>query len=165
MTVPMTPAARDAFRDLGAGITRQLREVRGTAYTAILARVAENAAKLALVCAVGRDPVAPAIDLAEADWAIGFVRHFAERTVRAVERHVADNDTERNHKRLLEIIRQASPAGISKTELTRRSQFLDRRTRDEILSTLTEAGLVESRMQATSTRPTAVLVITGEQRA
>ena len=113
MTVPMTPAASEAFAALGAEITRELREARGTAHTALLARVSENAQKLALVAAVSRDPVAPAITLDDAEWAIGFVRHFARRTMRAVDQHVADNEIERNHKKVLDIIRRAGPGGLT----------------------------------------------------
>ena len=72
--------------------------------------------------------------------------------MRAVDRHVADNETERNHKRVLDIIRKAGPSGLTKTELTRKTQFLDRRTRDEALMTLTEAGLVTTRLRPSSTR-------------
>ena len=61
MTVPMTPEAGEVFAELGADITRELREARGTGHTAVLARVSENAQKLALVAAVSRDPVAPEI--------------------------------------------------------------------------------------------------------
>ena len=51
--------------------------------------------------------------------------------MRAVDQHVADNEIERNHKKVLDIIRSAGPGGLTKTELTRKTQFLDRRTRDE----------------------------------
>lgn len=152
MIVPMQPGAKDAFRSLGAEITRELREARGTAFTAILARIAENAQKLALIRAVGIDPVAPAISGGDADWAIELVRHFALRTMTAVERHVADNETERSHKRLLEIIRSSGDDGMSKSELIRRTQFVDKRQRDEILVTLVEAGLVTTAMRSTSTK-------------
>ena len=161
LTVPAMPRASTIFRDLGAETTTRLREARGTAHTAILARIGENAAKLALIAAVARDPDAPQIDVADAEWAIAFVRQAAERTMCAVERHVADNDTERSHKRLLEIVRRAGTVGITKSELTRCSQFLDRRARDEIIASLSEAGFVESRMQASATRPTMVLIATG----
>jgi hypothetical protein len=151
MTVPMQPGAKEAFRTLGADITNELREARGTAFTAILARIAENAQKLALVRAVGLDPKAPAIAADDADWAIRLVRHFAKRTMVAVERHVADNVTERNHKRMLEIIRAAGDAGLTKNELVRRTQFVDKRQRDEILATLVEAGQVTTAMRPTAT--------------
>ena len=132
--------AREAFRALGAEVTRRLREARGTTHTAILARIGENAAKLALVVAVGRDPVAPRIELGDAEWAIGFVLHFAMRTMRAVEHHVADNETERNHKRVLEIVRRAGSGGLTKTDLSRRSQFLDKRAARGHPDTLSESA-------------------------
>lgn len=152
MIVAMQPGAKEVFRTLGAEITKELREARGTAFTAILARIGENAQKLALVRAVGIDPAAPAISSVDAEWAIGLVRHFATRTMIAVERHVADNETERNHKRMLEIIRTSDDAGLSKSELIRRTQFVDKRQRDEILLTLVEAGLVATTMRITSTK-------------
>ena len=152
MIVAMQPGAKEVFRRLGAEITKELREARGTAFTAILARIGENAQKLALVRAVGIDPANPAISSADSEWAIGLVRHFAMRTMIAVERHVADNETERNHKRMLEIIRTPGDGGLSKSELIRRTQFVDKRQRDEILLTLIEAGLVSTTMRTTSTK-------------
>src|SRR5262249_39021162 len=74
MIVAMQPGAKDAFRALGVEITRELREARGTAFTAIPARISENAQKLALVRAVGIDPVAPTISAEDAEWAIGLVQ-------------------------------------------------------------------------------------------
>ena len=71
----------------------------------------------------------------------------------AVERHVADNEVERNHKRILEIIRSAGKAGVTKSELSRRSQFIDQRPRDEIIATLVEAELITTFMHVTSTKP------------
>ena len=86
------PAAKDAFRALGAEITSELREARGTAFTAILARIAENAQKIALIRAAGNDPQSPAIELDDAVWSIDLIRHFASSTMISVDRHVADNE-------------------------------------------------------------------------
>ena len=52
LTVPMTPEARSLFRAFKHDNTPQLREARGTLYTAILARIAENAWKVAMIRAV-----------------------------------------------------------------------------------------------------------------
>jgi hypothetical protein len=150
--VPMTEEARARFRLLSAELTGELRAASGTAFTAILARVGENALKLALIVAVGRDPTNPTIDLSAADWAIDFVRHFARRTMEAVERHVADTETEAHLKRLKEIIRAAGAKGIAKSEITRASQWLKSRDRDEILLTLIESGDVTTGMRGSSTK-------------
>ena len=103
----MTEEAKARFSDLSVQLTQELRAAVGTAYTAILSRIGENALKLALIVAVGRDPTSPVIDITDAEWAIGFVRHFASRTMEAVERHVADTETEAHLKRIREIIRAA----------------------------------------------------------
>lgn len=153
LTVSMEPAAHDVFSALSRDITKRLKETRGTPFTSIIARVAENAAKVALVRAVSLDPAAPTIRAGDAEWAIAFVRHFAERTIIEVERNVADNETERNHKRVLETIRSAGQLGFSKSDLIRRTQFLDKRQREEVMASLVEAGLVATVMRPTATKP------------
>ena len=163
LTVQMDAQARDRFRALGKEITGQLREARGTPFTSILARISENAAKIALVKAVSIDPVSPLIRDADAEWAIAFVRHCAENTMIEVERNVADNETERNHKRLMEVIRGASKAGITKNNLIRRTQFLDKRQRDEIVATLIEAGMITSMVRPSGTKPAMIYQIVEEQ--
>lgn len=152
MTVPMSDAARARFAELSDALTEELRAAAGTAFTAILARIGENALKLALIVAVGRDPVRPEIDITAAVWAIGFVRHYARRTMEAVERHVADTETEAHLKRLKEIVRAAGPKGITKSEITRASQWLKSRDRDEILLTLIESGDITTGMRGSSTK-------------
>ncbi|PRX29936.1 Protein of unknown function [Meinhardsimonia xiamenensis] len=152
MTVPMHEDARARFDTLGDEITAKLRAAAGTFQTPILARIAENAAKVALVLAVGRDAVRPVIRMEDAVWAIEFVRHFARRTIDAVERHVADTETEAHLKRLREIIRKAGAAGMTKSELTRASQWLRARDRDDILLTLVESGDIVTVEQETGGR-------------
>ena len=152
MIVPMTEEARARFRQLSIELTEELRAAAGTAFTAILARIGENALKLALIVAVGRDPVRPEIEITAADWAISFVRHYAQRTMEAVERHVADTETEAHLKRLKEIIRGSGAKGITKSEITRASQWLKSRDRDEILLTLIESGDITTGMRGSSTR-------------
>ncbi len=152
MTVPMDDDAQARFDALGDEITLELRASAGTFHTPILARIAENAAKVALVLAVGRDAAQPVIRLEDALWAIDFVQHFARRTIDAVERHVADSETEAHLKRVREIIRRAGAAGITKSELTRASQWLRARDRDDILLTLVESGDVITVAQGTGGR-------------
>lgn len=152
MIVPMTEEARARFRQLSIELTEELRAAAGTAFTAILARIGENALKLALIVAVGRDPARPTIEITAAEWAICFVRHYAQRTMEAVERHVADTETEAHLKRLKEIIRSSGAKGITKSEITRASQWLKSRDRDEILLTLIESGDITTGMRGSSTK-------------
>jgi hypothetical protein len=152
MVVSMSAEARDAFRALSEKNTLELPKARGTAFTSILARIGENARDVALIVAVGRHPVQPEITMQDATWAIGFVRHFASRTMESVERHVADNDTDRSHKRVSDIIRSAGEQGVTKSELIRRTQWIDLRKRNEVIASLAEGGLIKTKMRPQATR-------------
>jgi hypothetical protein len=53
----------------------------------------------------------------------------------------------------MQILRGAGDGGMSKSEFTRRTQFMDHRQRDSVLHTLTEAGMVESVVVQNRGRP------------
>lgn len=152
--VPMSQLARDAFRQLDQELLGQLRLSRGTGYSSILARIEENATKLALIRAVSRDAVNPQIEDHDAHWGIALSRHCAELTIREASARVSENQVESNHKRALQILRDAGSKGMSKSEFTRRTQFMDHRQRDGVIRTLTDARLVDVCAIPTGGRPT-----------
>ena len=151
--VPMTPAARDAFRALDQELVGKLRTSRGTGFSSILARIEENATKLALIRAVSRDPVDPIIEDHDAEWGIMLSRHCAELTIREASARVSENQVESHHKRAMQILRDAGQAGMSRSEFTRRTQFMDHRQRDGVLRTLAEARLIDTVMLQSKGRP------------
>ena len=157
--VPMTPKARDTFRQLDQELVGRLRTSRGTGYSSILARIEENATKLALIRAVSRDPVDPQIEDHDAEWGIKLSRHCAELTIREASARVSENQVESHHKRAMQILRDAGKAGMSKSEFTRRTQFMDHRQRDGVLRTLSEAGLIEATTLQNKGRPTQMLKV------
>ena len=151
--VPMTTEARSAFRALDQELVAQLRTSRGTGYSSILARIEENATKLALIRAVSRDPVDPCIGEDDARWGIMLARHCAELTIREVAARVSENPTESNHKRALKLLQEAGAQGMSKRDFTRRTQFMDLHQRDSVLKTLVDAGFVAIEQRLTKGRP------------
>lgn len=151
--VPMTPAARDAFKALDQELVGKLRTSRGTGFSSILARIEENATKLALIRAVSRDPVDPIIEDHDAQWGIMLSRHCAELTIREASARVSENQVESHHKRAMQILRDAGQAGMSRSEFTRRTQFMDHRQRDGVLRTLAEARLIDTVMLQSKGRP------------
>ncbi|MCG9087809.1 PriCT-2 domain-containing protein [Laribacter hongkongensis] len=151
--VPMTPQARATFRLLDQELVERLRTSRGTGFSSILARIEENATKLALIRAVSRDPVDPQIEDHDAEWGINLSRHCAELTIREASARVSENQVESHHKRAMQILRDAGMAGMSKSDFTRRTQFMDHRQRDGVLRTLAEAGLIETMALQSKGRP------------
>ena len=59
--------------------------------------------------------------------------------VRAVKETVAENNDEKAKKRILQIVAE-SKGGITRNDLTRRTQFIRKSFRDEYLDDLVEAG-------------------------
>jgi hypothetical protein len=59
----------------------------------------------------------------------------------------------------MQILRDAGKAGMSKSEFTRRTQFMDHRQRDGVLRTLNEAGLIEATTLQNKGRPTQMIKV------
>jgi len=144
LLVKMDPSALAVFDDLDLEMTARQRAAVGTEQGAVLARVWENTAKVALIKAVSADPYAPVIREADALWAWALVGHCIGTLLLQSERHLADTRTEKHHKKVLEIIRAAGAKGIRRRDLTRKTQFLDLRVRQEILQTLIESEQITS---------------------
>lgn len=106
---------------------------------AIYGRVKENAIRLALIHAVscGLDE----IGAESAIWAQDIVLWSAQKLLLQIDRHVADNSQESNVKKLLRLIGD-SKDGITKTELTRKSQGMYKRERQDIIDDLIESGMI-----------------------
>jgi hypothetical protein len=150
--VPLTPDAQAAMSAVRQEATERLRSHKGSFATALFGRYAENAAKLAMLAAISRDPAQPTTEVRDVTWAARLVEHSIGTLLREAERRVSDNDTEAKHKRLLEIVRDGGRQ--SRSDITRRSQFLSRREREEILASLIEAGLVIAEQEPGATKPT-----------
>ncbi|NVO05709.1 MAG: hypothetical protein HXX19_07115 [Rhodoferax sp.] len=107
-----------------------------------------------VIRAVSRDAVNPQIEDHDAHWGIALSRHCAELTIREASARVSENQVESNHKRAMQILRDAGAKGMSKSEFTRRTQFMDHRQRDGVLRTLSDARLVDVSAVPTGGRPT-----------
>jgi hypothetical protein len=154
--VPMAPDAEQLFDALDVELTARQREAIGTNRSAVLARVWENTAKVALIKAVSANPGGPVIRLEDAEWARVVVDRCVTTMITEAERYIAENRTQAYHQKVLRLIRGAGERGLSRNEITRRTQFLDRKQREDILGALVEGGDVELEIRGTERRPAAV---------
>jgi hypothetical protein len=113
-----------------------------------------------MIRAVSRNPITPGVVLEDVRWADAVVQRSINLLCDGIERHVADNAEESKVKRTLEIVRAAGEAGISKSDLIRRTHFLGR-DRDNILKSLVESGELTSTIRAGVTKPTTIYRATG----
>ena len=100
----------------------------------------ENARRVALVLAVGRDGKGAVITEADAGYACRLVRYLVGDLIRAVRETVSESPDEKAKKRIVQIVADAGSGGITRNELTRKTQFIRKSFRDEYLADLIESG-------------------------
>ena len=152
-TVRLSDAARRTFSELGDEITDQLNSASAAGHESILARIKENASKLALIRSVSRDWLNPYIEIHDAQWGILIARHCAELLVQESEERISENAVESNHKRVLRFIKEAGPGGIRLGALNRKTQWLDGRMLHDVIRRLQASDLIEVEIVPTSTKP------------
>jgi len=136
-------ALLDAFSEKVLQIMiRSDREKSETA--ALYGKAVENARRVALTLAVGKNPVDPVIEAEDMAYAVALVDYTIRVAIKAIDENLAENDLERFKKRLLKTIREAGGKGLTRKELTRKSQYLKRQQRDECLDDLVTAGQIEA---------------------
>lgn len=142
MLDPYAEEARRALKDKESGFAEyaERNSVRGGG--AILRRVTENALKIALVSAAGRNPERPEIDSRDIDIGHAIAWWSAALMIRNIASHVADNQYERDVNDVERIIREAGPRGITMAQIGQRTRSIQKRTKAEILEALEEAGAI-----------------------
>ena len=130
---------------------------RGEPLSDLWVRTGAHVAKLALIRAVSDDP-GRAIELADVCWARDVVVWCLERTMAEAESRVADSQQEALTKRVLRVIVEAGVGGLTGSQLTKRTQWLRRADRKDIVATLIETGDVVTATEPTGTKPTTIYV-------
>ena len=137
--VPMRPEVFDAWDELDNSLTDLM---KGDAASSIYSRVAENAAKLALIYAVAKNHLHPTINFEAFNWGRELALWSANTLMEHINSYVADNLQEADLKRVMRIIKDGGKEGLKRNILTRKTQFLKGHEREDILASLLEAGSV-----------------------
>lgn len=131
---------------------------------ALWSGTAEITAKLALLFASSRAREPLEVQLCDVDLAIKLSNWLTRRKVLLCTDHVAENAQEDATKRVFRMIKQASAKGIERYELTRKTQWLNKREREEIISTLIQSGQIQVQEIATKTKNKTILVAPNSSR-
>lgn len=127
----------------------------GVEGAALWSRAGEKVAKLALLFAISRQPCEEriAIDLCDVNLAIRLSNWLTRRMLEKAGLHVAKNEIESSRKKMLQIVMESPDGKIRLNELTRRTQWLGRRSRSEFLDELRDMGMIELETETTIGRP------------
>ena len=152
--VPMIEDARTEVTELEAENDERIRGMQkdGNPLANLWNRFSEHVQKLALIRVACEDRER-AISQADVKWASELVLWCLTRTNRLAEAHVADSRTEAETKRVLRIVAAAGAKGMSGSLLARRTQWLRRHDRKDILQTLTDSRQIRAEQSGTPQSP------------
>lgn len=151
LVVPYEAAAcrlMDELRKLARHERRHTPEPYATLWT----RTLEKARKLALIWACSANPTAPIVTREAAAWAVQGSEYLTRRMIYLASCWVSENPHEGNLKRLLRTIEAAGPNKLDKSELSRATQWINRRERDDLIATLIESGSIVAEQVPTKTK-------------
>ncbi len=129
--------------------------------TTVWGRVSEQIRKLALICAISENHLAPRIGIEAARWASAFVRHQTRRMLFMAASHVAENPFHAECLRLLKKLREAPGREMMHSILLKRMKT-DAKSLRELIETLTQRGDIAVDAVATEGRTKMVYRLLGE---
>lgn len=112
---------------------------KGIGIDALWARTAENAIKIAICVEDSLDEITES----SLRWALKVCDTLTKSLENFIETKVSDNDYERQLKKIQNLVTQKGINGITRSELTRKTQQLQKRMRQDILESLIESERIE----------------------
>lgn len=115
----------------------------------------EMAMRIALICALSRDPMADFIEKCDMEWAIKYVKACLEKTIDKLKVTISSSEYEGHKKEFLTALRDAGD-WVRRSHMIKNAPYSahPKKYIDEILDDLENAELVQSRMSNGAGRPT-----------
>ena len=146
VTVPDTPEAIEVFGAFNDFIYAKMitADKSGDESNYLYGKAIENARRVALILAVSRagNPLKAKIEKVDAEYATKLVGYLISTVIEHVEESLSENADEKAKKRMLKVIGNGGSKGVSRSELTRKTQFIRRNMREEYLADLLDSGEV-----------------------
>jgi hypothetical protein len=143
ITIPTNGAAMSVFNDFRDDCYKRMLQCdKDSDMTQYLwGKGLQNARRIALIVAAGCAFDGAEIQEFHAKYACEFIRLAIEGFRDSIQNNLADNAWESDKQRILKIVGATQARGISKAELTRKTQWCkDRKIRDAYIDDMVEAG-------------------------
>ena len=145
MVVPTSPDALDVFAKFGHKAHERMLKAdkSGDVCNYLWGKALENARRIALIVACGENFDGIEIGATEAKYGCQLVEWLIYRLSEAVHNNVAETGWEHDKQRIYKLIAGCEADGMSKTELTRKTQWVkDRKMRNDYVEDLKDAGMI-----------------------
>ena len=120
--------------------SKRITEKNNHAMLPIIARLYQQMLKIIMIHAASRVIAGelPVVDIDDVNFGYKTMLYYYDTVKEIVRDHIHDGKVDATAKKFINHIRTSSP--ITKSELTRTTRWLDKRTRDNLLSELSEGG-------------------------
>lgn len=150
VTVPAEKEALEVFQAFNARIYKKMLAAdqldRETNY--LYGKALENARRVALILGLSAAPdrFRAKVRRADAEYACELVDFLISTVIAELEATMSENADEKAKKRIVQLITKAGKKGLTRNELTRKTQFIRRTLREEYLTDLLEANQIVKRV-------------------
>lgn len=146
VTVPTSDEALGVFQAFNDKIYAKMvaADKSGDEANYLYGKALENARRVALILALSRAPdrFRAKVEACDAEFATKLVGYLISSVIDEVRASLSENNDEKCKKRMIQIIATAAYKGMTKSELTRKTQFIRRSMREEYLEDLLDSGEV-----------------------
>jgi hypothetical protein len=149
---PYSNVARQVMIDLEHHARQERRQASET-IAALWTRTTEKARKLALIHACSANHERPEVDEVSATWGAAVSEYLTRKLISIAAEWVSENPFEAKRKRVLRLISKAGVEGMSRTQLYRKTKYLQTKERADILESLESTGEIRLERLATSGAP------------
>lgn len=114
----------------------------------VFGRAAEMAQKVALICALSRDPQTEIVADVDMIWAVNYIRESYKQMLGAVAENITENQFDKDGREVLKAIEAETGMRLTRTALANKFRGHSSFKLDEILKTLIDAGLLTREITA-----------------
>ncbi len=155
VTIVETPEAEAWFEAFSVECHKRLISPQDKDKNALWGKAAENARKLAMICAVGdyrNGEWGTEIELCHAEWASMVVTKIINDFLTLIGDNMAETQFERDKLHVLKVIEQGGPEGVRKRDVTRFTRRMLPTMREAAIRDLVESGEVVTKTEPKTIR-------------
>ena len=157
--IQFSDVARDIQEAFNYEVVEKQNELLPQNLEGLGGRINEIAMRLALICALSRDPNTKIIADIDMIWATNFMRKQFSEMVAMVQKYMRSSNTDADTMEMVDAIKRHGLSGVKRSQLIRDCPIFRKYTKDQterLLANAIEAGMITTQTVSTGGRPTVI---------
>ncbi len=155
--IPFSDVARDIQEAFNFEVVEKQNELLAQNLEGLGGRINEIAMRLALICALSRDPNTKIIADIDMLWATNFMRKQFDEMIAMVKKYMRSSNTDADTMAMVDAIKRNGVNGVRRSQLIRDCPIFRKYTQDQterLLANAIEAGMITKQTVSNGGRPT-----------